>query len=116
MELILLVVGDSLTLTVISSNSALAYGIRVLLVLPHCHQAKILKYPQNKNFISPQLSMRIQCIFFVLENDEFLNLMAMWCYPAIGLSSFSLKGLPYQKKKIVRLNTFYSQMRVIEYV
>lgn len=33
MELILLVGGDSLTLTVISSNSALAYGIRVLLVL-----------------------------------------------------------------------------------
>ncbi|KAA0796662.1 hypothetical protein DN398_25010 [Bacillus sp. JAS102] len=36
-----------------------------------------MKYPQNKNFISPQLSMRIQCIFFVLENDEFLNLRAI---------------------------------------
>lgn len=48
MELILLVGGDSLTLTVISSNSALAYGIRVLMVLPHAHQASILKYPQNE--------------------------------------------------------------------
>ncbi|KFN13204.1 hypothetical protein DJ94_4849 [Bacillus pseudomycoides] len=48
MELILLVVGDSLTLTVISSNSALAYGIRVLLVLPHHHQAKKGKYPKKQ--------------------------------------------------------------------
>ncbi|PGL37063.1 hypothetical protein CN941_28585 [Bacillus cereus] len=54
-----------------------------MLVLPHYHQAKILKYPQNKNFISPQLSMRIQCIFFVLENDEFLNLIAMYGDPFI---------------------------------
>ncbi len=48
MELILLVGGDSLTLTVISSNSALAYGIRVLLVLPYRHQVKISVVPQNE--------------------------------------------------------------------
>ncbi|MBD5800230.1 hypothetical protein BHU24_24435 [Bacillus pseudomycoides] len=52
MELILLVVGDSLTLTVISSNSALAYGIRVLLVLPHHHQAKKSKYPKTRELTS----------------------------------------------------------------
>lgn len=48
MELILLVCGDSLTLTVISSSSALAYGIREMLVLPHAHQPKKTDQPQNK--------------------------------------------------------------------
>ncbi|WP_131829231.1 hypothetical protein [Bacillus mycoides] len=42
MELILLVCGDSLTLTVISSSSALAYGIREMLVLPQEEEKEIL--------------------------------------------------------------------------
>ncbi|PGZ06472.1 hypothetical protein COE30_21330 [Bacillus cereus] len=50
-------------------------------VPPHAHQAKILKYPQNENFISLQLFMRIQPIFFVLGKSVFLNLMVMGYSP-----------------------------------
>lgn len=49
--------------------------VRWLLLLgvpPHAHQAKILKYPQNENFISLQLFMRLQLIFFVFWNKNFL--------------------------------------------
>ncbi|WJE55738.1 hypothetical protein QRE66_29830 (plasmid) [Bacillus cereus] len=62
MELILLVGGDSLTLTVISSNSALAYGIREMLVLPYHNQAKKSKYPKTRKLASPGENVQ----FFVL--------------------------------------------------
>ncbi|PEE40881.1 hypothetical protein COL91_03555 [Bacillus pseudomycoides] len=41
----------------------------------HAHQPKILIYPQNENFISLQLFMRIQLIFFVFGKSVFLKLM-----------------------------------------
>ncbi|MCZ6939097.1 hypothetical protein EJ131_00480 [Bacillus mycoides] len=53
---------------------------RILLlfwVVPHVHQANILKCPQNENFIILQLFIRIQLIFFVLKNYQFLKLMNM---------------------------------------
>ncbi|MCU5512955.1 hypothetical protein OCB07_30015, partial [Bacillus cereus] len=42
---------------------------------PHAHQAKILKCPQDENFIVLPLFMRIQLIFFVLGSYQFLKLM-----------------------------------------
>ncbi|PGW39172.1 hypothetical protein COE04_01345 [Bacillus cereus] len=50
---------------------------RLVGVPPHVHQANILKCPQNENFIILQLFIRIQLIFFVLENYQFLKLMNM---------------------------------------
>ncbi|WJE55624.1 hypothetical protein QRE66_27830 (plasmid) [Bacillus cereus] len=98
MELILLVGGDSLTLTVISSNSALAYGIRVLLVLPHRYQANILKYPLHKKFTSLQLIIyENSARFFILGNNQFLKLMGIWCYP------YKIK---YKKKHPPKLEKF----------
>ncbi|PGB76453.1 hypothetical protein COM13_28765 [Bacillus pseudomycoides] len=35
----------------IKLDCTLTYEIRVLLVLPHTHQAKVLKYPLNGNFV-----------------------------------------------------------------
>ncbi|OUM45871.1 hypothetical protein BW425_26995 [Bacillus pseudomycoides] len=53
---------------------------REILVLPHAHQANILKCPQNENFIILQLFMRIQLIFFVLGNYQFLKLIVAMQY------------------------------------
>ncbi|MDA1669144.1 hypothetical protein PDK09_27460, partial [Bacillus cereus] len=47
-------------------------------VWQHAHQAKVLKYPLNKNFLSLQvLTLRNQLIFFVLGVFIFLKLMGM---------------------------------------
>lgn len=47
-----------------------------MLAVPHFHQAIILKYPQNENFIYLLLFMRIYFIFR-FGNNKFLNLIAM---------------------------------------
>ncbi|PDZ12867.1 hypothetical protein CON70_03380 [Bacillus pseudomycoides] len=47
-------------------------------VAPHRHQAKIIKYPPNGNFlffIAPKF------IFIIFGKNVFLNLIAMWHYP-----------------------------------
>lgn len=36
---------------------------KIFLLVPHAHQAKILKYPQNENFIILQFFMRVQLVF-----------------------------------------------------
>ncbi|PGW03172.1 hypothetical protein COD90_29675 [Bacillus cereus] len=41
-------------------------------VQPHRYQAKILKYPQNENFMLPQLFMRIHLIFLFWGTMNFL--------------------------------------------
>ncbi len=47
-------------------------------VPPHAHQAKVLKYPLNKKFLSLQvLTLRSQLIFFLLGVFIFLKLMGM---------------------------------------
>ncbi|QWG32342.1 hypothetical protein EXW31_05530 [Bacillus mycoides] len=47
----------------------------------YVHQANILKYPQNENFIFPELFIIIQLIFFDMGKCQFLKLMAMWRDP-----------------------------------
>ncbi|PHA06039.1 hypothetical protein COI69_02630, partial [Bacillus cereus] len=46
-------------------------------VPPHCHQAKILKYPLNGNFV---FFIGPKFIFIVLGKNVFLNLIAMGAY------------------------------------
>ncbi|KAB2447661.1 hypothetical protein CN479_25575 [Bacillus thuringiensis] len=43
----------------------LACKIRVLLAVPHAHQAKILRHPHNENFTFLQLFMKILLVFFI---------------------------------------------------
>lgn len=43
----------------------------------HAHQAKILRHSHNENFTFLQLFMRIQLIFFVFGNNQFLKLIAL---------------------------------------
>ncbi|MBE7123055.1 hypothetical protein FT638_24775 [Bacillus cereus] len=47
----------------------------------YVHQANILKYPQNENFIFPELFIIIQLIFFDMGKYQFLKLMAMYGDP-----------------------------------
>lgn len=50
-------------------------GWGVIGVEPHRHQANKDDLPQNENFISVQLFLTIQLIFFVLRNTRLLKLM-----------------------------------------
>ncbi len=59
-----------------------------MLAVPHAHQAKILQLPPEQDFV---LICNKKAHFFVLGWICFLKLMGM--------------GSPYQKKKIVRLDT-----------
>ncbi|PRD07389.1 MULTISPECIES: hypothetical protein [Bacillus] len=56
----------------------LAWFFSEMLAVPHRHQAKVLKYPQNQNSLSLQVvTLRSQLIFFVLGAFIFLKLMGM---------------------------------------
>ncbi|KFN16212.1 hypothetical protein COM49_29810 [Bacillus pseudomycoides] len=58
----------------IKLDCTLTYEIRVLLVLPHAHQAKVLKYPLNENFLSLQIvTLRSQLIFSFWGHLFFLS-------------------------------------------
>ena len=69
MELILLVCEDSLTLTVISSNSALAYGIREMLVLPLMNRNISIVHLLIHNGLSLQELVGLQMKHVHFENN-----------------------------------------------
>ncbi|QWH20762.1 hypothetical protein EXW62_27615 (plasmid) [Bacillus mycoides] len=64
----------------------------------HVHQAKILRYPQNQNFISLLLFIRIHVIFFVLGNNQFLKLMGMRLYPNYKI--YGINSVPTRRTNI----------------
>ncbi|RFB42472.1 hypothetical protein DZB83_25365 [Bacillus sp. dmp10] len=70
--------------------------LSLLGVPPHTHQAKILKYPQNENFIILHLFMRIQHIFFTLGSNQLLDLIAMG-YRHIAIK-LKIQNYPKTKK------------------
>ncbi|PGF06227.1 hypothetical protein COM59_25690 [Bacillus pseudomycoides] len=48
------------------------------MVLPHHHQAKVLKYPLNENFLSLQIvTLKSQLIFSFWGHYKILKLMGM---------------------------------------
>ncbi|PDY19869.1 hypothetical protein COM83_25435 [Bacillus cereus] len=66
----------------------LAWLFSEILEVPHCYQTRKSKYPKTRKLTSPSENVQ----FFVLGHYKILKLMGM--------------GSLYQKKKIVRLDTF----------
>ncbi|PGL58732.1 hypothetical protein CN927_19610 [Bacillus cereus] len=57
----------------------------------YVHQADILKYPQNENFIFPELFIIIRLIFFDIGKCQFFKLVAMGHYSKKGKVTVYLK-------------------------
>ncbi|PEM34574.1 hypothetical protein CN634_28015 [Bacillus pseudomycoides] len=60
------------------SNKEFPIASAIIGVPPHHHQAKVLKYPLNENFLSLQIvTLKSQLIFSFWRHYQILKLMGM---------------------------------------